>query len=74
MGTAVANDDAISTVVPPSLAKDKGAYGGVSVAFEGTCVGGWGRRGRRPSVVIGGSAVLDPTAERAPLDRCAVPP
>ncbi len=46
----------------------------VSGAFEGKCVGGRGRRGRCPSVVIGGGAVLDPAAECAPLDRCAVPP
>ena len=71
---AVADDDAISTVVPPSSTKDEGAYVGVSVAFEGACVGGGVRRGRRPSVVIGGGAVLDPAAERAPPDRCAVPP
>jgi hypothetical protein len=39
-GTAVAadNNNAISTVVPPSSTKDEGAYVGVSVAFEGACV------------------------------------
>jgi hypothetical protein len=73
-GAAIADDDPISTVVPPSLTKDKGAYVDVLVAFEGACVGGRGWQGRRPSVVICGSAVLDPAAERAPLDRCAVPP
>jgi hypothetical protein len=72
-GAAVADDDAVSTIVPPSSTKDKGAYVGVLVAFEGACVGGRGQRGRRPSVVIGG-AVLDPAAERVPLDCCAVPP
>jgi hypothetical protein len=40
MGAAVADDDAISTVVPPSSTKDKGAYIGVSVAFEEACVRG----------------------------------
>jgi hypothetical protein len=39
-GAAVADDDAVSTVVPPSSTKDKGAYVGVSVTFEGVCVGG----------------------------------
>jgi hypothetical protein len=39
-GAAVADDDAISTVVPPSSTKDEGAYVGLSVAFEGACVGG----------------------------------
>ena len=39
-GAAVADDDAVSTVVPPSSTKDEGAYVGVSVAFEGVCVGG----------------------------------
>ena len=34
-----------------------------------------GRRGRRPSDIIGGGgAVLVPAAERAPLDPCTVPP
>ncbi len=39
-GAAVADDNADSTVVPPSLVKDEGAYVGVLVAFEGVCVGG----------------------------------
>ena len=39
-GAAVADNDAVSTVVPPSSTKDEGAYVGVSVAFEGVCVGG----------------------------------
>ncbi len=39
-GAAVANNNAISTLVPPSSTKDKGAYIGVLVAFEGACVGG----------------------------------
>ena len=75
MGAAVANDDAISTIVPPSLTKDEGAHVGVSVAFEGVCVRGWGWRDCHPSVVIGGGgAVLDPAAERASFNCCAVPP
>ncbi len=45
-GAAVADKDAVSTVVPPSSTKDEGAYVGVSVAFEGACAGG---RGRLPS-------------------------
>ncbi len=55
-GAAVADDDAVSTVVPPSSTKDEGAYVGVSVAFEGACVGGRGRhrclRGCRAAVAI----------------------
>ena len=39
-GAAVADGNAVSTVVPPSSTKDEGAYVGVSVAFEGVCVGG----------------------------------
>ena len=39
-GAAVANNDAGSTVVPPSSTKDEGAYVSVLVAFEGVCVGG----------------------------------
>ena len=31
---AAANDDAVSTVVPPSLTKDEGAYVGVSVSLK----------------------------------------
>ncbi len=40
-GAAIAadNNDAIGAVVPPSLTKDKDAYVGTSVAFEGGCVG-----------------------------------
>ena len=38
-GAAVANNDAIGTVVPPSSTKDKGAYVGVLVAFKGTYIG-----------------------------------
>ncbi len=30
-GTAVADDDAVGTIVPPSSTKDEGAYVGVSV-------------------------------------------
>jgi hypothetical protein len=55
-GAAVANDDAVSTVVPPSSTKDEGAYVGVSVASEGACVGGQGRhrclRGCRAAVAV----------------------
>ena len=37
---AAANDDnAVDAVVPPSLTKDKDAYVGTSVAFEGACIG-----------------------------------
>jgi hypothetical protein len=39
-GAAVADNDTVSTVVPPSSTKDEGAYVGVSVAFEGVCIGG----------------------------------
>ena len=39
MGATVVDDAAISTVVPPSWTKDKGAYIGVPVAFKGKCVG-----------------------------------
>jgi hypothetical protein len=49
-------------------------YTSLLAAFEGACVGGWGWRGHRPSVVIGGSSVLDPAAERAPLNRCSPTP
>jgi len=38
VATAVANDDAVGAVVPPSLTEDKGTYIGASVAFEGVCV------------------------------------
>ncbi len=40
-GNAVAadNNDAVDAVVPPSSTKDKDAYIGASVAFEGACVG-----------------------------------
>ncbi len=38
VATAVANDDAVSAVVPPSLTKDEGAYVGASVTFEVVCV------------------------------------
>ncbi len=40
-GDAVAadNDNAVDAVVPPSSTKDKDAYVGASVAFEGVCVG-----------------------------------
>ncbi len=40
-GAAVAaeDDDAKCAVVPPSSTKDKDAYVGASVAFEGACVG-----------------------------------
>ncbi len=47
-GAPVADDDAISTIVPPSPIKREGAYVGVLVAFEGACVGGQGWRGRLP--------------------------
>jgi hypothetical protein len=40
MGADVTDNDAISTVIPLSSTKDKGAYVGMSVAFEGACVGG----------------------------------
>ncbi len=33
------DNDAVNAVVPPSLTKDKDAYIGASVAFEGACVG-----------------------------------
>jgi hypothetical protein len=36
-GAAVADDDAISTVVPPSSTKDEGAYVGTSAEFEVPC-------------------------------------
>ncbi len=36
---ATANDDAIGAVVPLSSTKDKDAYVGMSVAFEGVCTG-----------------------------------
>ncbi len=42
-GAAVADDNAVSIVVPPFLTKDEGAYVGMSVAFKGACVGGRGR-------------------------------
>jgi hypothetical protein len=73
MGAAVANDNAVSTVIPSSLTKDKGVYVSVLVAFEGGCIGGQGWRGGCPTIVIGGT-VLDPAAEPAPLDHCTVPP
>ena len=40
MGGTIAadNDDAVGAVIPPSLTKDKDAYVGASVAFEGACV------------------------------------
>ena len=40
-GATVAADDdnAISTVIPPSSTKDKEAYVGASVAFQGACLG-----------------------------------
>ena len=40
-GGAIAadNDDALGSVVPPSSTKDKDAYVGALVAFEGACVG-----------------------------------
>ena len=38
VATAVANDDAVGAVVPPSLTEDKGAYASQSEALEGTCV------------------------------------
>ncbi len=39
-GTAVAanDDDAVGALIPPSSTKDRGAYIGASVAFEGACV------------------------------------
>jgi hypothetical protein len=40
-GAAIAADDdnAVGAVVPPSLTKDKDAYVGALVAFEGACAG-----------------------------------
>ena len=40
MGNAVAadNDDDVDAVVPPSSTKDKDAYVGASVVFNGACV------------------------------------
>jgi hypothetical protein len=38
-GATVANNNAVGIIVPPSLTKDKGAYVGALVAFEGACVG-----------------------------------
>ena len=36
---AADNDDAVNAVVPLSSTKDKDAYVGASVVFEGMCVG-----------------------------------
>ena len=36
---AADDDDAVDAVVPPSSTKDKDAYVGALVAFEGVCVG-----------------------------------
>jgi hypothetical protein len=33
------DDDAIGTVIPPSLIKDEDVYVGASVVFEGVCTG-----------------------------------
>ena len=53
MGTAVANNDAVSTVLPPSSTKDKDAHIGMLVVFESTDVGmfadGAGQRGNDDS-------------------------
>ncbi len=55
-GAAVADDDAVSTVFPPSSTKDEGAYVRVLVAFEGACIGGRGRhrclRGCRAALAV----------------------
>jgi hypothetical protein len=37
-GATVADNDAVGTVIPPSLTKDKGTYVGMLLTFEGTCV------------------------------------
>ena len=39
MGAIVTDNDAVGTVLPPSLTKDKGMYASVLVAFEGACIG-----------------------------------
>ena len=39
MGSTVADDNAVGTVFPLSSTKDKGAYLGLLVAFEGACIG-----------------------------------
>ncbi len=71
-GAAVADDEAVSTVIPPSSTKDEGAYVGVSVAFEGACVGGRGRHrclhGCRAAVAVAVAVAL-PLSSPPPL-RC----
>ena len=68
-GAAVAanNVDAVGTVVPLSSTNDKEAYVGVSVAFEGVCIGAFANGAGESAAA---SALLPP---RPPL-RCAPPP
>ena len=64
---AVAADDnnAVGTVVPPSLTKDEDGYVGALVAFEGTCIGTF-TDGAGESAAA--SVLLPP---RRPPSRCA---
>jgi hypothetical protein len=78
VGGAVAadNDDVLDAVVPPSLTKDKDAYVGALVAFEGTCIGAF-------TDSVGESAAASvllpphfplPPSRCAPLPRFPLPP
>jgi hypothetical protein len=68
MSAAVAadNDNAVGAVIPPSSTKDEDAYIGVSVAFEGACVGAFAD-GASESVAA--SALLPPRCRRCAV-RC----
>ncbi len=71
-GTAVtaAEDNAVGAVVPPSSTKDKDAYVGALVAFEGVCVSAFADGAGESTAA---SALLPPRCRRrAVLHRRAL--
>ena len=63
---AADNDDAISAVVPLSLTKDKDAYLGASVAFEGMCIKTFADGAGKSAAA---SALLPPCCHRHDVHR-----
>jgi hypothetical protein len=59
------DDDAVGAVVPPSLTKDKDAYVGALVAFEGACIGAFADSASKSTA----ASVLLPLRCRRPAVR-----
>ncbi len=66
------DNDAVNAVVPPSSTKGEDAYAGVSVAFEGVCIGAFANVATAADIAL--SRCRRDAATALPPLRCALPP